>query len=386
MSSPLRGEAAPNDPNGGPTPAARPRARWATVARWGFFAIAALALWNTLRHAELGRAASLALGSGPKVALVVVPFLLAMLLQTAGYACILAAVGQARSGVRARASAYFRLLSVVLSTEAVLLSVPAGAALAETINPYLLKRRLGVPISEGLAAGAAKKAAIVFTNGLYIGIAVVFGAGYLRSASHALIGAGGLSWLVTAGGVAMLIAALVMSRVLFSGSVAARSHGLLRRIPNMRLRAFLDDRKAGFVETDAHFAALVQRGRPALATSLVFMLGCWLAEGAEAFVILRLLGVDMPFAEVLAFEVVVSLLRSLAFMVPAGLGVQDAGYVAFLGAFGVPDAATLGVAFILVKRARELLFIAVGLLLFVVLDDAPSGAAPPLAEPSLERV
>jgi len=98
-----------------------------------------------------------------------------------------------------------------------------------------------------------------------------------------------------------------------------------------------------------------------------------LFEGAEAFVILRLLGVDMTFTQVLAFEVVVSFVRSLAFMVPAGLGVQDAGYVAFLGAFSVPDAPTMGVAFVLIKRAKELLYVAVGFLFFLVLGDAPLG-------------
>lgn len=353
-----------------------------------FFALAAAALGNTLRHAELGRAAGLALGIGPKIGLVALPFLVAMMLQTAGYACILRVLGAGRAraeGVRARAGAYLRLLSVMLSSEAVLMSVPAGAAIAETINPYLLKRRLGVPMTEGLAAVAAKKAVVVFANGLYIAIAVLLGAGYLRSASRTLIGAGGLEWLVAAGAVAMLIGAIAMSRVLFSGSIAARSHGLLRRIPSARLRAFLDDRKAGFAETDAHFAGLVASGLPALAASTALILGCWLVEGAEAFVILRLLGVDMTLAAVLAFEVVVSFLRSLAFMVPAGLGVQDAGYVAFLGAFGVPDAATLGVAFVLIKRTKELLWIAVGFLLFLALGDAPTGASLPAAEPSLER-
>jgi hypothetical protein len=369
------------------------RSRWAAVARWALIAAAALALWNTLRHAELGRAAGLALGIGPKVLLVVLPFLAAMMLQTAGYACILAVLGDARlkaGRLRSRLSSYLRLLTVMLSSEAVLMSVPAGAALAETINPYLLKRRLGVPVPEGLAAVGAKKAVIVFTNGLYIGIAVIFGAGYLGDASRALIGTGGLPWLVAAGAVGMLAGAVVMSRVIFSGSIAARSHGLLRRIPSARLRAFLDDKKSGFMATDAHFAGLLQTGLPALGASAALILGCWLVEGAEALVILRLLGVNMSYAEVLAFEVVVSLLRSLAFMVPAGLGVQDAGYVAFLGAFGVPDAATLGVAFVLIKRVKELFWIAVGYLLFLVLGDAPQGASLPLPDaaapgPSLER-
>jgi uncharacterized membrane protein YbhN (UPF0104 family) len=64
-------------------------------------------------------------------------------------------------------------------------------------------------------------------------------------------------------------------------------------------------------------------------------------------------------------------------MIPAGIGVQDAGYVAFFGAFGVPDAATLGVAFVIVKRAKELLWIAVGLALFLVLGDGPGPLAIP---------
>lgn len=363
------------------------RVRWITVARWAFIALAVAVLWNTLRHAELGRAAALVLGVGPKIVLVVIPFLIAMMFQTAGYARILAVVGGARaraSGLRARASSYLRLLSVMLSTEAVLMSVPAGAALAETVNPYLLKRRLGIPMTEGLAAVAAKKALIVFANGLYIGLAVALGAGYLRAASPALIGTGGLPWLVAASAVGMVIGALGLSRVLFSGSIAARSHGLLHRIPSARLRAFLDDRKAGFMEADAHFAGLLASGLPALGASTALMLGCWLFEGAEAFVILRLLGVDMTYTQVMAFEVVVSLLRSLAFMVPAGLGVQDAGYVAFLGAFGVPDAPTMGVAFVLIKRSKELLYVAVGFLFFLVLGDAPSSAALP-AGPSPER-
>jgi len=37
----------------------------------------------------------------------------------------------------------------------------------------------------------------------------------------------------------------------------------------------------------------------------------------------------------------------------------------------VPDAATLGVAFVLVKRTKEVLWIAVGFSLFVLLGDAP---------------
>jgi uncharacterized membrane protein YbhN (UPF0104 family) len=69
---------------------------------------------------------------------------------------------------------------------------------------------------------------------------------------------------------------------------------------------------------------------------------------------------------VLAMEAAVVFARNAAFFVPAGLGVQDAGYLAFLSAFGV--AAPLAAAFIVVKRTKELLWIAAGYLVLLVLD------------------
>jgi hypothetical protein len=52
--------------------------RWARIARCAFLVLALAALWNTLRHAELGRAARLVAGIGAPVALVAVPWLLAV--------------------------------------------------------------------------------------------------------------------------------------------------------------------------------------------------------------------------------------------------------------------------------------------------------------------
>jgi uncharacterized protein (TIRG00374 family) len=339
------------------------RSPWVTLARWGFLALAFGALANTLRHAELDRAWRLVTSIGPAVALVLLPWGVAMTLHTIGYARILRALG--------RSTSFPRLVSVLLSAEAVLMSFPAGAALAETVNPYLLKRRCGVPVTEGLAAVAAKKSLILLTNAVYMGIAVIAGAAWLRDASRTLIGGAGLVWLVALAAGCMLLVALGMSWALFSGELAARSHSLLRRIPSARLGRWLEEKKAGFAETDGHFAALFGARARDLARAAPAFLASWLVEGAEAWLILGLLGVHISYAEVLAFEVVVSLLKSLAFMVPAGIGIQDAGYVAFFGAFGIPDAATLGVAFVLIKRAKELFWIAIGFLLFVVMGDGP---------------
>jgi uncharacterized membrane protein YbhN (UPF0104 family) len=75
----------------------------------------------------------------------------------------------------------------------------------------------------------------------------------------------------------------------------------------------------------------------------------------------------------------VSLLRSLVFVVPAGLGVQDAGYAVLLRALGVPDSVEVAAAFSLLKRGRELLWVGLGIALFTRFAPserllAPSGA------------
>ena len=58
--------------------------------------------------------------------------------------------------------------------------------------------------------------------------------------------------------------------------------------------------------------------------------------------------------------------RNAAFFVPAGLGIQDAGYLAFLSAFGA--AAPLAAAFIVVKRTKELIWIAIGYVALLALE------------------
>jgi uncharacterized protein (TIRG00374 family) len=343
--------------------------RLRSILRWSFAALGVAGFANTLRHAELDRAGHLITSIGPVVVIVLAPWGIALALQAVGFARILRAIG--------RRVAFGGVFSAMLSAEAVLMSMPAGQAVAESINPYLLKRRCGVPIAEGLVATGTKKSLIVFANSIYMGIAVAFGSSWLQQASPALTGGRWLVALVIGAALGLLAAAIAMGRAISSGSLASRAHGLLRRIPVARLQRWLDEQRQGFTDTDGHATALSDTGGPALAAAAAAFLACWLVEGTEAWVILSLLGVHIPLAEVLAFEVVVSLLRSIAFMVPAGLGVQDASYVAFFGAFGIPDAATLGVAFVLVKRAKELFWIAAGFALFVVRGDLPGAAEAP---------
>jgi uncharacterized membrane protein YbhN (UPF0104 family) len=65
----------------------------------------------------------------------------------------------------------------------------------------------------------------------------------------------------------------------------------------------------------------------------------------------------------MVIETALILVRALAVPVPAGLGVQDAGYVLCLRALGVPDATTVGTAFVLLKRGKDLFWVVLGFVL-----------------------
>ncbi|WP_437767104.1 lysylphosphatidylglycerol synthase domain-containing protein [Sorangium sp. So ce281] len=346
-----------------PLPGARSRPGAGAVAlRWLGVAVAAAALWSTLRGADLPSVAALiASVSAPMMALALVPNLVARLFQAEASRRVFDT--RTRDPASGRHAPFSRYLALTLSTEALTMSVPAGAALSESVTFYLLHRWCGIPGPQGVAGIAARRALIVLANAAYVAIALALGFRHLERASRPLIGGPGLPWLVVLSGLGLLAVALALGGALLSGTVASRVFAWLKRLPGQRVKASIDARAAAFSATDRHAAALGER-RAALAAAALLLLGMWLAEGAETYFFLRLLGVDVSLSEVLSFEVVLALLRAAAFIVPAGLGVQDAGYVAFLTALGVPAAATVGAAFVLVKRAKELVWIALGLLVF----------------------
>jgi uncharacterized membrane protein YbhN (UPF0104 family) len=70
--------------------------------------------------------------------------------------------------------------------------------------------------------------------------------------------------------------------------------------------------------------------------------------------------VDVAFTTALVLENALIVVRSIAVPVPGGLGVQDVGYVLFLKAAAVPAATTVGVAFVLLKRGKDLFFVLLG--------------------------
>jgi uncharacterized membrane protein YbhN (UPF0104 family) len=332
--------------------------------RWAACAAAVAVLVHTLAASDLRLAASLIADAGPRVLAIFVPCACAIALDALGCRTLF--------GALTRAPAYARVLGARFAGEAVAMSLPAGGVVVESLNPVLLKERCGLGYGDAVAGMAAKKWLVMRAHAVYIALSVAVGFRFLSERSQAIVGVPGLPWIVLGSALVPLLLSVGLEASLARGSVAGKLVRALASLPSKRLQAWVASRGLAIAETDARFARIAA-ARGACARGLVIFAGAWLLESVETLVILRVLGAEVGLGEVLSFEAGLSLLRSMAFFSPAGLGVQDLGYIAFLGSLGIPEAASIAAAFVILKRAKEMVYVAAGYA--VLWATSPSRAA-----------
>ena len=310
----------------------------------GAAAVVALAvLGRTLASADLARAGSLVVQSGAWIVIGLVPYALALAVDGLASRMLLGPV--ARPSLTS-------LILVRLRCDALGATLPGGMLVGESLAPTWL--RASMPLDIGVAAIAARKCLVGIAEGLYL--VASFAVGYSILHARGAV----LPWVVLALGAFMLAMFGGMSLALASGNVAARVHAWLASLPIPALRNGIESRARAFRSTDARLATILRAPPSRLASACSLSLASWSIESLETWVLLGLVGVHLPITTVFAFEASVSLLRSLGAFSPGGLGVQDVGYVAALGALGIPDAITAGAAFVVLKRTKELVWALLG--------------------------
>jgi uncharacterized protein (TIRG00374 family) len=315
---------------------------------------AALALFTqVLRGADAHDVGILVAGVGVGgVLLAMLPQLASLALETVGWKLTFRA---GRASVR-----FAPLLRVRIATEALAQSLPLGVAFAESVKPLLLRKHCGLVVARSLAGMTGRKVLILIAQSAYVLLLAGLGFEGLEALGSRLFGFPHLGWLALGAGTVLGVVGIAIALTLRQSAVARGIFALLARLPVPRLRAFLTERERAFTSTDGALSTLFRAEPRRLALPTCFFLCGWLMESVETWLLLTVLGAHPSFLAVGAIEVVVSLVRNVVFVVPAGLGVQDLGYVSCFTAFGVPDAASTGAAFVLLKRGKELFWIAVG--------------------------
>jgi hypothetical protein len=325
-------------------------------------ACGALLLVRALSTIDLQATLRTVLGIGLLAPVALLPFLGAMLADAVGMRWLLAALGR---NVPLRG-----LLPIRFATEALHVTAPAGFLVADSATATLLHLHFGVPLGEGALLAVARKWLVMRAHAIYIGLGATCGATALAAVSERHLGGPWLPWAVGASAVLPLVLSVAMGLGFRGGAVLARVQAALGRLPWAAAREWTNGWQPRAALADARLEAIGRAHYATWAAAGAFF-GCWLFESLDTAVIVRLVGGPRDFVFAMAAEVGISMLRSVGNVAPAGLGVQDAGYATLFPAMGMNPEITA--AFVLVKRAKEVVWIALGYALLAILrrPDAP---------------
>ncbi len=163
-----------------------------------------------------------------------------------------------------------------------------------------------------------------------------------------------------AGGVALV--ALGAAALIWAEKHADR---LFRSIGRRIAGQFSSAAAKGADAVEHEFEAILARTRRLGAAAGLHLLG-WIGGGVTVWLAYHLQGGHIGVLAAMAIEGLLSAALAVAFLVPAGIGVQEAAYVAIGHLFGMPAELSLGLS--LLRRARDIIIGAPALIAWQVAE------------------
>ena len=253
---------------------------------------------------------------------------------------------------------FVTLVRTRLVGEAFNLVTPTAALGGEVVKAWLLRDR--VPLAHSVPSVIIAKTTITLAQGIFLLLGIVL-ATFQLGRSPLLLG---MQWLLGLEVLALAIFIVVQGRGMVGWSAR-----LLARLGLPQVGAGTTAARVDRALRDFYLRA---PGR--LALSIAFHLVAWLLGAVEAYLILAFLGIPVSLATATVIEAFGTGIRFATFLVPASIGVQEGGFVVTFVALGL--SAADGVTFGLVRRLRELVWIAFGLALFARERREPVVAPP----------
>jgi uncharacterized membrane protein YbhN (UPF0104 family) len=242
---------------------------------------------------------------------------------------------------------YRRLVRVRLVGEAFNLVVPAGGFGGEPLKAVLLKSHYGVGYRESSAGLVLARIQSLIGQFLFVACAIVVMA--LATNLPTLYQASAWGALAVLAG--MTAGFILVPKLRLSSRLG-------RRFGAKEWAAALVKSLAAIEAVEDKVNAFARAHRARYAASIVLATLRWTLGAAEMWLAMHLLGHPVSVAEALVLEGLLQLARSVSFFIPANLGTQD-GAVA-LAAAAITGVAAAGLGAALLRRVREVIFIALG--------------------------
>jgi uncharacterized protein (TIRG00374 family) len=248
---------------------------------------------------------------------------------------------------------FHRLLGARLAGDALNVATALASVGGEAVKAWLIRR--DVSYEDSVPAVVIAKTTITVAQALFllIGIGVAWATLTLESVI-----------------VRTMLWMLVVEVLAVGGFVLAQVAGVVRRGGRVLAGLGLADNASYAEHLDAALRAFY-RGHPRrLLLSTSFHLGGWLLGTLETYLMLLVLGVPASLPMAIVIEAFGSGVRFATFLVPANIGASEGANAAAFAALGFT--ASAGLAFSLVRRGRQVVWVVAGLLTLVVMRSGPS--------------
>jgi uncharacterized protein (TIRG00374 family) len=261
---------------------------------------------------------------------------------------------------------FHRLLAARCAGEAVNVLTALGSVGGEAVKAWLLRRDLSYE--------ASVPSLILAKTTLIVAQALLLVLGLL------------VAWITGIAGPALLAAMgalLLVEAICIGGFILVQNAGLAGRagwiLSWLGIRS--QDQAQRIDDTLRHF---YRREWRSLLGSVGAHFGGWLLGALEGLVILKALGVPASLATAAVLEALGSGVRFATFYIPASLGTLEGANAAAFTAFGW--AAGAGLAFSLVRRGRQVVWIGVGVAILLAMGVERTAGAERAATPARSRV
>ncbi|MBI5428798.1 MAG: flippase-like domain-containing protein [Nitrospinae bacterium] len=215
-------------------------------------------------------------------------------------------------------------------------------------------RNMGVPMTQGTVSVVMDKAALIISEILFIYTGVFMLLAKIDWPAW-------LKWTVAS--------SLILALAAIYGVLALVHRGVFSKIVETVYHRWKWERVLKFYEKvkhlDAHLAQFYRdHGREFVRSNVWHYIG-WLAGALETWTLLYLLGIEADLFDALMIESLMTLVKGLGFFIVGSLGIQEGGSVFLFHLLDMGHGA--GLAFSLLKRAREIFYGLAGWIAFSVL-------------------
>jgi len=314
------------------------------VLRYFLLTLGLTVLGLLIWHIGPGHIYEAAAKLGPvALAIILIPSLIMYVVEAYGWKVVM--------GRSAQAVPFWRLLAIRTAGEVVNMTTPTAYLGGEPLKAYLITQ-YHVPMAEGAASVVIAKTTMTIAEVFYILVGIALG--------FVLLGTGSsVGQTVTAAllSVGLLVCSIAGFIVIQRRGLFASILGLVRKL-GLRI-GFLESQEEHLRSIDQTIQEYYRHHQRAFYVSIgVYFFG-WVAESVEVFVILHYLGGPTGILSAFSIGALAVFIKGGSFFIPGSLGAQDGGNVLLLQAFGYSD--VTGLAFALLRRFRELVWIGIGL-------------------------